>query len=272
MMALSFGSHSVVTGGTFTQVTNNNDFHERRQSPWDRLQSAVAPAAFHNSAERFDSPRCHPNTRVAVMNELRDLALRWGDAGHARILWLNGPAGAGKSAIAQTFCEECFATHYLLASFFFNRSDSTRNAAGSFVATLTYQIYGTVPAYHRTLILSVIANDPLVFERSIDAQFKALIIDPLQDLFRAGYFINTTAPQLIVIDGLDECSGVPIQVSILESLENISTQPDSPFVFLVTSRPEHEIEMFFRRARIGNSLHQLVLDESYFPDADIKFF
>jgi len=29
---------------------------------YDRLQDAVATAAFHNLGERYDPPKCHPNT------------------------------------------------------------------------------------------------------------------------------------------------------------------------------------------------------------------
>ncbi|KAF5310906.1 hypothetical protein D9619_008231 [Psilocybe cf. subviscida] len=267
-MATFFGSRSVVMGGNFTQV-NNNVQARSSHTPWDRLQAAVAPAAFHNSAQRFDPPRCHSNTRVAVMDVLRDLALRRGDVGKARILWLSGPAGAGKSAIAQTFCEECFSINLLLASFFFNRSDPSRNTAKSFVGTLAYQIYRKVTAHHQSLILDAIENDPLVFERSVDAQFKALIIDPLRHLFESGYF-GTGAPALIIMDGLDECSTAPAQINILTALQNISNLQQSPFVFIIASRPEHDTQMFFRRSSLGRLLHQLTLDDSYYPDVDIE--
>ena len=43
------------------------------------------------------------------------------------ILWLTGAAGAGKSAIAQSIIELCLVQGLIIASFFFNRSDSTRN-------------------------------------------------------------------------------------------------------------------------------------------------
>ena len=39
------------------------------------------------------------------------------------ILWLNGAAGAGKSAIAQRIAELCHEADILLATFFFSRSD-----------------------------------------------------------------------------------------------------------------------------------------------------
>ncbi|KAF5310882.1 hypothetical protein D9619_008219 [Psilocybe cf. subviscida] len=266
MAAFSFGSRSVITGGTFTQVNTNA---RSSQSAWDRLQAAVAPAAFHNSAQRFDPPRCHPNTRVAVMDELRDMALRRGNAGNARILWLTGPAGAGKSAIAQSFCDECFSANLLLASFFFNRSDPSRNTAKSFVGTLAYQIYAKVAIYHQSLILDAIENDPLIFERSVDAQFKALIADPLRDLLETGYF-GIGAPALIIVDGLDECSTTPVQVSILTAIQKMSNL--QPFAFIIASRPEHDIQMFFRHSSLGSLPHQLTLDDSYRPDVDIELF
>jgi len=60
--------------------------------------------ATYNSLERqqLDAPRCHPNTRVAVIKRL----LSWikGEIDFdALMLWLYGAAGAGKSAIAHMY-------------------------------------------------------------------------------------------------------------------------------------------------------------------------
>ncbi|KAF8961812.1 hypothetical protein BDZ97DRAFT_1663668, partial [Flammula alnicola] len=59
--------------------------------------------AFHNSDERFDPPKCHPGTRVAVIKRIMD----WVESLEISypMLWLHGPAGAGKSAIAQMIAE-----------------------------------------------------------------------------------------------------------------------------------------------------------------------
>ncbi len=61
------------------------------------------------------------------------------------IMWLYGPAGAGKSAILQTIAEKCTVLDILLASFFFSRSDGTRNHPDSLVATIAYQIRAEDP-------------------------------------------------------------------------------------------------------------------------------
>ncbi|KAF5310594.1 hypothetical protein D9619_008242 [Psilocybe cf. subviscida] len=261
-----FEGHSVIAGGVFTQV--NNTVQQQRQTPWDRLESAVAPAAFHNSAERLDPPRCRPDTRVTILDQLRNWVMRRGDAGDARILWLNAPAGFGKSAVLQTLSEECFSANALLAGFFFDRSDPARNNVKSFVPTITYQIWCSVPQKYRHLILDVIEDDPLVFKRTVDAQFKALIMGPLQDLINSRYF--NSAPCLIVVDGLDECSSAPMQVDILTALRNVSKQAECPFQFLIASRPEDGIQTFFRTSNLGSLLHQLRLDDSYYPGVDFQ--
>ena len=70
------------------------------------LQEHVAPAAFHNSKQCVDPPRCHPHTREAVLEDLFNWAVG-NVTREAWIRWLNGPAGAGKSAICQSIAEMC---------------------------------------------------------------------------------------------------------------------------------------------------------------------
>ncbi|KAF5310625.1 hypothetical protein D9619_008267 [Psilocybe cf. subviscida] len=268
-------TQATLSGGTYTQVNNSGGNHTHvnnisQKGPWDMLQAAAAPSAFHDS-DSDNASRCHPNTRVAVINELRDFALRRGDTGYAKIVWMNGAAGAGKSAIARSLCEELSVTNVLLASFFFKRTDGSRNNHASLVATITYQIYGSVPPQYRPLILGVIEHDPLVFNRSVEAQFQALILTPLHDLFESGYFAST-GKCLIVIDGLDECSTVRGQIDILKAIQKMSQRADFPFIFLIASRPEREIRGFFRSPGIVPLLYQLELNDTYEPDDDIERF
>ncbi|KAF8965443.1 hypothetical protein BDZ97DRAFT_1757278 [Flammula alnicola] len=60
-----------VTGGTFTHVGAG----AVKESHWKGLrllQHKIAPGAFHNSAERYDPPKCHPHTRRAVLKKIMD--------------------------------------------------------------------------------------------------------------------------------------------------------------------------------------------------------
>ena len=107
------------------------------------LQRHIAPGAFHNSDERYDAPKCHPRTRRAVLEKIMDWAK---DANKvALFLWLYGPAGAGKSAIAQTIAELLEEAGFLAAAFFFSRNAVGRNDKAPLVATLVYQLVKSVP-------------------------------------------------------------------------------------------------------------------------------
>ncbi|KAF9543065.1 hypothetical protein CPC08DRAFT_431335, partial [Agrocybe pediades] len=139
----------LITGG---QLNQYNNYHGQaslgNKELMDILTDAVAPNALHNSGACFDKPKCHPRTRIKI----REIIMRWivlgkdrDDQAGTQFMWLNGAAGCGKSAIAQSTVESCIERGVLLASFFFNRSDSTRNHAGSLVATLAYQLYCAFP-------------------------------------------------------------------------------------------------------------------------------
>ncbi len=69
------------------------------------LLAHVATSAY-DSPDHVDAPKCHPNTRKAVLDEI----MNWIILMVARtqwILWLNGAAGAGKSAIGRSIVDLC---------------------------------------------------------------------------------------------------------------------------------------------------------------------
>ena len=118
---------------------------------------AVSSNAFYDSDDRPDPPKCHPKTRVAVINKIIDWANGKIDT-NAFMLWLYGPAGAGKTAIARKVAE-IFAEHgLLLASFLFFRSDSQRNTMKPLVANIplgNLSLNFFPSSRHNTLFLSM---------------------------------------------------------------------------------------------------------------------
>ena len=234
------------------------------------LHRATATAAFHNSDERFDPPKCHPNTRIAVLEKIMRW-IKWGEDLDAFIMWVYGPAGAGKSAIAQTIAEMCEEEMILLASFFFSRNDPSRSTAKPLIATIAYQITLNFPQV-RDSILRAIEHDPLIFSKSLAVQVKSLIVAPLQPLAEAGYFNEPTSRRLVIIDGLDECSDPKVQKNILEVLANAQQHHRLPLVFLFASRPEQQISLTFNTGLLLGITSRLALDESYLPDEDIELF
>ena len=205
----------------------------------------MAHTAFHNSGARFDPPKCHPNTRVAVLKKIMDWVDRtdW-ETWYRYILWLTGAAGAGKSAISQSIIEVCLLEGLVIASFFFFLSDGARNHAKSLIATLAYQIFFSVPSTQK-IIQAAIDHDPLIFTRSLEHQFDLLVIQPLRKFYEPLDTLEEKWRRIIVIDGLDECLDRDSQKQILKMLRDAIRKYELPVIFLVASRPEHDIKTVF---------------------------
>ena len=175
-----------------------------------------------------------------------------------------GGAGAGKSAIGQTFAEKCDDEGRLLASFFFGRSDATRNQVTFLAPTIACQVYERVPEA-RNKILSAIDNDPMIFNKTLLIQLKSLVIEPLIQLE------GIITRNVIIIDGLDECLERASQTAILRALFDVVQRYNGRIHFLVASRPEHDIVTSFSLQ--DNAIFaRLLLDDEYKPDEDITLF
>jgi hypothetical protein len=104
---------------------------------WTESRTSISEHAFYDSLARFPPPRCYPETCVDVLQKIAD----WIDDQDPsqKIFWLNGPAGAGKTAITQTIAKRCKDTQ-LATSFFFQRKTSDRGVANRLFLTLAWQL------------------------------------------------------------------------------------------------------------------------------------
>ena len=193
------------------------------------------------------------------------------DDQNAVILWLYGPAGAGKSAIAHDIARRCDLEMLLLASFFFSRSDPTRSNAKSLIATIAYQIAINIPGT-RGSIVATIERDPLIFTRSLEAQVASLIVEPLREPLEGGYFSAPISRRLIIIDGLDECDTPAVQCNILQVISRIFRDYRLPLLVFVASRPERHLTHSFTTRTLPEFHTTLALDDTYKPDDDIQLF
>jgi hypothetical protein len=236
------------------------------------LHQHIAPGAFHNSDERYDPPKCHPHTRRAVLKKIMDWVKDPNKV--ALILWLYGPAGAGKSAIAQTIAELLEEAGLLAAAFFFSRNAAERDNKTPLVATLAYQLTISIPEI-RAYVLEVVERDPALFSRSIQAQIQALIIKPLNAVATDETLARTllSRPRLIILDGLDECRTTSAQTHILNALSTAAKRLRIPLFFLIASRPEQDIRQAFNDQNgLGSLSFSIALDDTYRPDDDIQVF
>lgn len=280
-------SQAIITGGSF--IINNN-----KQVPgtakgtcffsiliarfnskdliidgYERLLDFVAPNALYDSGHIVDPPKCHPGTRVAIIETIMDWIAGLQEVTRRKhITWLTGGAGAGKSAIGRTVCERCAEEGALLASFFFGSNDSTRNHSRSLIATIAYQICAISPSL-RKAVSDFIDYDPLIFTRSLRKQFSSLVIEPL-----ATNYANEPQkiPPLIVLDGLDECLDPATQREILETLLYAVTSSLIPLRVLVCSRPESNIAQSFSAVEMGKTVFKIFVGDVYSSYDDIRLY
>jgi hypothetical protein len=226
----------------------------------------VATGAFHDSDELSDEPKCHPNTRVAVLDDI----MKWveSETQDDFIMWLFGPAGAGKSAIAKKIAELAAERGLLIGAFFFSRTSPTRNIKDRLIATLAYQMTVSIPDT-RALVEDAIQRDPAIFNKNLRIQIESLLIKPFQSVSTQ----TIPCPKLIIIDGLEECSNSQAQVYILDAISRSFSKHKLPIICLVVSRPESDIMDSFNRNDPLKSIHcRLALDDTYLPDDDIRRF
>ena len=232
------------------------------------MREHITPGAFHNSAERYDPPKCHPETRVAVIQEIID----WIQDGQRTsfIKWLNGPAPAGKSAIAQEIAEWCYKLGLLAASFFWSRNASGQNNETWLITSLAYQLLLAFPQL-RKHVEEAVETDPSLFNHSLEAQMESLIVEPLQKMFGHNQEEHLDT-KVLILDSLDECGTPESQRYILKVISNSVHRFPIPLVFLISSRPEQAIRDSFNNHPLFPITVRLTLDEKYQPDDDIRLF
>lgn len=163
----------------------------------------------------------------------------------SKVLWLYGPAGAGKSAIAQTLCEALKASEALAASFFFTRGNDRSGTIRYFICTIAYQLSFLGPVI-REAIGTAAAEDPSIFQQSTDSQLEKLIIQPFKSMIQKLPLSLPSQKYLVIVDGLDECLGDKAQCTILKHISDLIDKHELPLTFVVASRPEPHIYSSFQ--------------------------
>ncbi|KAJ2929891.1 hypothetical protein H1R20_g7219, partial [Candolleomyces eurysporus] len=261
-------------------------------NPLEKLEAFIATEALHDSAERCDAPKCHPETRVAVQDDLYGW-IENGDVDHPNNMkWVTGPAGTGKTAVMGSLSDRCKKSGLPVASFFFSSTGSIgRRTKTAFVTTIAHQL----AQYRQDLkdaMAAAIDADTTVFKKNLDVQMDTLILAPLRtisDDYSAGLC------GVIIVDGLDECKVERIhdttttgskvkptlartndqdQLEILQVLHQASLDPSFPFRILIASRPERVFREFFdpQNNPAACFARKLDLHEDYNADDDITLF
>ncbi|KAK7019160.1 hypothetical protein VNI00_018192 [Paramarasmius palmivorus] len=234
----------------------------------------AAPNAMHNPQIQYPPPKCHPGTRLEVLERLSAWIQRK-DRSKCRVFWVYGTVGVGKSAIAQTLCEK-FAGADVAASFFFSRNDSTRNNIDRFSATIAYQLAHLRWPVNRFLVkiaikAAVKRNHSSLGWASMESAFDKLIVRPCMTV---PSFLRSFSNDVVIIDGLDECLDVNCQERLLSLICSVvANNPSFPIDFLLFSRPEAHITNFLNRLSLtGFTIDRLGITDSFQADRNIESF
>ncbi|KAJ7035378.1 hypothetical protein C8F04DRAFT_1098243 [Mycena alexandri] len=225
------------------------------ESGLDILYRHIAMGAVYDSGEQLPEPACHHGTRVAVLESLA--AWSTDERPESTLLWLHGPAGMGKSAVAQAFAAGC----RLGASFFFRRGNPERGSWHRLFTTIAYRIAHSIPELCVPIQRAVETNK-LVVNQLMKYQFQRLIIEPFQQAQIVGMV------PILVLDGLDECEDERIQQDILRLLIDAVRAHQLPMRILLTSRPEPHIRNILESQANFDMCRGLELspDESAYAD------
>ncbi|KAF5328101.1 hypothetical protein D9619_013615 [Psilocybe cf. subviscida] len=303
---------SILNNSAVNSITHSTFVNQAKDTStaFEVLKNAATPRAFHSFIGRPEPGRCYPNTRVDLLTALErwiggpgiceddsvdpadDMPTLEMRTGHQEmpdgppftslrfpnlpIIWLTGGAGAGKSAVAQTFAERCEDLGHIVASFFFFSTDPTRNSANRLVATLAYQIARADPGV-RAHIEAVVLQDPYIFDQDFKKQIVSLIINPV---WRSTQVQDAEPRQrqcVIVIDGLDECTGGEVQAGIIRAISDAlragstDQQKALPY-FLICGRPEEPIQRVFRSLNLQKVSTSINLSHDIHAHDDIRSF
>jgi len=212
-----------------------------------------------DSADRDPPPRCHPGTREKATEDI----VCWIEEPNpsSTVLWVNGRAGVGKSALMQKIAE--LGLVYFGGCFFFRRGSPGCNVKDHLFSTLAYQLAMNVDGMLEAVDRAVM-HDFSLPKMSAAIQLKRLIIEPIRLL------PIPLHPTIIIIDGLDECKDLNSQRDILTLIGEVPLDPHVAIRFIIASRPEHQICDMFNKEPLTSRTRRLVLNEGYDTAADIE--
>jgi len=217
-------------------------------------------------------------TREAIIQDILDWLKKVTKS--SSILWLRGPAGHGKTALEFTIAEICKKEGLLIGSFFFSNRIANCSDGGLLFTTLAAQLMQAFPSTSRH-IDKIIRNDPNIFDKVLEAQMNALIVEPIKRIATMARVIDTVTfgwksyPTLIVIDGLDECTGIDVQDEILRVIGDLVQNLRLPLRFLIASRPEPNLCEAFEKLQSQlpkDSLSTVILTEDALTRRDIQIY
>jgi len=224
-----------------------------------------AEFAAYDDASPAPRNACTENTRKAILDTLRV----WASGNTAaKVYWLNGMAGTGKTTIAYSFSEILDENRSLAGTFFSSHLRVDTSDVRCIIPTICLQLAtsGYLPSFSH-LILDVVETNPNCKSWRIAKQFLNFIVRPLTTAYRDTR--EVVVVPVIVLDALDECSDQSLVAELLSVILKHSTS--LPVKFFITSRPEMRLKESFDKSWAHSNfiLHEV---EQEIVKADIELY
>jgi hypothetical protein len=223
------------------------------------------PGATLSWVEYDKQKACLPGTRKELLKDIEEWIHTPGD-GSERILWLSGPAGTGKSSVANSIAERMDSLGRLAASFRFDRGQADRTPA-VLIGNLCRQVARFDNSLEGAMLEAVKRNGP-GGSMPCASQAAKLFVRPISK-------IEIVGPIAIVIDALDE-SGNDEPVQGGTSREDLVRTIVEEFIHLphyvkviITSREEGCITTLMSTSPLCK---RLLITETSGVEGDIEAF
>ncbi|KAF5360569.1 hypothetical protein D9756_005065 [Leucocoprinus leucothites] len=271
-MSLLHEAHNfVINGGEFVGQQNVSVHHSinlNGSSGIDILLEASAPEAALDAGERYYAPSCYPGTREKYIEDITEWARAiTSNSIGPPILWIRGPVGVGKSALAQTCAQKVKDAGHLGAAFFFSINGRQKDHTRLF-PTLAYQLSTAHPDFRESVNRRAL-NDKTLVKKTMKAQFESLIIEPLRELREQDKDVGR---KVIFIDGLDECESKDAQVEIIKLIASSVQTKSTPFFWAIFGRAEPHILSTFKLDHIMLHCSFLHLSITRNDDREIEHY
>ncbi|KAG8724799.1 hypothetical protein FRC09_013985 [Ceratobasidium sp. 395] len=230
-----------------TQFSDLKEEFDRRKS--DQILLATKNQELNAKLEKLDpvdkagydpDAQCLHGTRVNIIDELTAWALA--SSTGPFFAWLHGPAGFGKSSIAASVCCRLDNQHALSSSVFCKRDSPALHDPRRVLTTIVYNLALRWKPY-KDLVVDVIDKDPQLHLRHLLQMCDMLVRQPLQ---RGAAKRQPGETLVVVVDALDECGDTNTRRQLLTCLRSLS-QLEPWLRLMVTSRPDPDIQQFFRQ-------------------------
>jgi len=174
-------------------------------------------------------------TRQSILNQV--IAWVANGSGQSNTYWIHGLPGIGKTSLSHSICKTLDEQNQLIGAFFCQRDDTNSNEPRNIFPTLIYKLAEISPTFRRIVAERLRSKPNLTAESMTDTH--------LLDFIRSTPSQANEHPCAFVIDALDECGNYQSRQDVLKALTDAAAL--APWLkIIITSRPEADIERFFR--------------------------